>query len=94
MSLTKQLNKSHADRLVEIEEQMQYLQEVPDSIRFLDEQVKELADKTLAIDAIKGRLDGLPIQEIMYQNGKPRNKNHKEWWFRARRQLDKLCLPD
>ena len=66
MSSTKQLNKSHVDRLVKIEEQMQYLWEVPDSIRFLDERVKELVDKTLAIDGIKGRLDGLPIQEIMH----------------------------
>ena len=46
---------------------MQYLREVPDSIRFLDERVKELVDKTLTVDAIKGRLDGLPIQEIMYR---------------------------
>ena len=67
MSSTKQLNKFHVDRLVEIEEQMQYLWEVPNSIRFLDERVKELADKTLAVDTIKGRLDELPIQEIMYR---------------------------
>ena len=46
---------------------MQYLQEVLDSIRYLDERVKELADKTLAIDTIMGQLDGLPIQEIMYR---------------------------
>ena len=60
MSTTKQLNKSHVDRLVKIEEQMQYLQEVPDSIRFLDERVTELADKTLSVEAKKDRLDPLP----------------------------------
>ena len=46
---------------------MQYLREVSDSIRYLDERVKELADKSLAVDTITGRLDGLSIQEIMYR---------------------------
>ena len=75
------MNKSHVDRLVEIEEQMQYLLEVPDSIRFLDERVKELADKTLAVDAIKGRLDELPIQEIMYQMDNLETKTTKNDGF-------------
>ena len=81
MSSTKQLNKSHIDRLVEIEEQIRYLWEVPDSIRFLDERAKELADKSLTIDTIKGWLDGLPIQEIMYRMENLETKTTKNGGF-------------
>ena len=81
MSSTKQLNKFHVDRLVEIEEQMQYLREVPDSIRFLDEWVKELADKTLAVNVIKGRLDGLPIPKIVYRMENLETKTTKNGGF-------------
>ena len=63
MSTTKQLNKSHVDRLFKIKEQMQYLREVSESIQYLDERVKELADKTLAVEKIKRRLDGGPFKK-------------------------------
>ena len=46
---------------------MQYLREVSGSIRYLDQQVKELSDKIFAIDTIIDQLDELPIQELLYR---------------------------
>ena len=48
---------------------MLFLKEVPDTIRFLEEQVTELNEKVVQIDAIGNRLDGLPIAELMFQVG-------------------------
>jgi len=59
------LGKSHVDRLVEIEERMLYLIEVPDSVRFLEYRLDEIAAKADTIDAVAGRLDGMPVQELM-----------------------------
>ncbi|KAA0044660.1 reverse transcriptase [Cucumis melo var. makuwa] len=43
--------KAQRDRLVELKEQMLYLVEVPDSIRFLESRLEEIAEKTDMIDA-------------------------------------------
>ncbi|TYK16922.1 uncharacterized protein E5676_scaffold130G00580 [Cucumis melo var. makuwa] len=43
--------KAQRDRLVELEEQMLYLVEVPDSIHFLESRLEEIAEKTDMIDA-------------------------------------------
>ena len=43
--------------------------------------MKELADKTLAVDAIKDRLDGVPIQEIMYRMENLETKTTKNGGF-------------
>ncbi|KAA0057594.1 uncharacterized protein E6C27_scaffold497G00710 [Cucumis melo var. makuwa] len=57
--------KAQRDRLVEIEEQMLYLVEVPDSIRYLESRVDEISEKANMIDAVAGRVEGLPIQELL-----------------------------
>ena len=65
MSTSKQPSKAHVDRLVELEEQMLYLVEVPDSIRFLETRLEEISQKVVAINAETGRLDKIPIQELL-----------------------------
>ena len=67
MSTTKSTPKSQADRLTLIEEEMLFLKEVPDTIRFLEARVKELSVKVVEIDAMGNRLDGLPIAELMFR---------------------------
>ena len=74
MSSANQSGKTQKDRLVELEEQMLYLTEVLDSIRFLKSRLEEIAEKTDTIDAIAGR--GLPIQELF---GKSRHSRRKRW---------------
>ena len=50
--LTKKLTpKSQADRLTLIEEEMLFLKEVLDTVRFLEARVKELNEKVKKIDA-------------------------------------------
>ncbi|KAA0025805.1 senescence-specific cysteine protease sag39 [Cucumis melo var. makuwa] len=65
MSSANPSSKAQRDRLVELEEQMLYLVEVPDSIRFLESRLEEIAEKTNMIDAVAGRVEGLPIQELL-----------------------------
>ncbi|KAA0066437.1 uncharacterized protein E6C27_scaffold21G005300 [Cucumis melo var. makuwa] len=65
MSSTNPSSKAQRDRLVELEEQMLYLVEVPDSIRFLESRLVEIAEKTNMIDAVAGCVEGLPIQELL-----------------------------
>ncbi|XP_022930069.1 uncharacterized protein LOC111436556 [Cucurbita moschata] len=66
MSMTKSTPKSQADRLTLIEEEMLFLKEVPDTIRFLEARVKELSGKVVEINAMGNCLDGLPIEELMF----------------------------
>ncbi|TYK11972.1 uncharacterized protein E5676_scaffold177G001560 [Cucumis melo var. makuwa] len=65
MSSLNPSGKAQRDRLVEIEEQMLYLVEVPDSIRYLESRVDEISEKANTIDAVAGRVEGLPIQELL-----------------------------
>ncbi|KAA0041962.1 reverse transcriptase [Cucumis melo var. makuwa] len=65
MSSVNPSGKAQRDRLVELEEQMLYLVEVPDSIHFLESHLEEIAEKTDMIDAIAGRVEGLPIQKLL-----------------------------
>ncbi|KAA0065910.1 senescence-specific cysteine protease sag39 [Cucumis melo var. makuwa] len=65
MSSANPSGKSQKDRLVEIEEQMLYLVEVPDSIRYLESRLDEISEKIDTIDAVAGRIEGLPIQELL-----------------------------
>ena len=44
---------------------MLYLTEVPDFIYFLESRLEEIAEKTDIIDAVAGRVEGLPIQELL-----------------------------
>ncbi|KAA0061794.1 senescence-specific cysteine protease sag39 [Cucumis melo var. makuwa] len=44
---------------------MLYLAEVPDSIRYLESRLEEISEKTGTIDAVAGRDEGLPIQELL-----------------------------
>ncbi|TYK31693.1 uncharacterized protein E5676_scaffold398G00590 [Cucumis melo var. makuwa] len=44
---------------------MLYLIEVPDSIRFLESHLEEIAEKTDMIDVVASRVEGLPIQELL-----------------------------
>ena len=67
MSATKSTSKSQADRLTLIEEEMLFLKEVPDTIRFLEERVTELNGKVVQINAMGNRLDGLTIAELMFR---------------------------
>ena len=65
MSTAKRASKTHEERLVGIEEQMLHLMEVPDSIRFMEERLEEVSERAAAVDAVSGRLDGLPIQDLL-----------------------------
>ena len=67
MLTTKSTPKSQADRLTLIEEEILFLKEVPDTIRFLEERVTELTGKVVQIDAMGDRLDGLPIAKLMFE---------------------------
>ena len=67
MSTTKSTPKSQADRLTLIEEEMLFLKEVHDTIRFLEARVTELNGKVVEIDAMGNCLDGLPIAELMFR---------------------------
>ncbi|KAA0036436.1 uncharacterized protein E5676_scaffold360G001010 [Cucumis melo var. makuwa] len=44
---------------------MLYLAEVSDSICFLESRLKVIAEKTDTIDTVAGRVEGLPIQELL-----------------------------
>ncbi|KAA0062696.1 uncharacterized protein E5676_scaffold132G00060 [Cucumis melo var. makuwa] len=44
---------------------MLYLLEVPDSILFLESRLEEFFEKADTIDAVVGRVEGLPIQELL-----------------------------
>ena len=48
-----------------IEEQMLHLEEVPDSIQFLERQLEEVSKRVDAIDAVSSRLDELPIHDLL-----------------------------
>ncbi|TYK28632.1 uncharacterized protein E5676_scaffold2030G00580 [Cucumis melo var. makuwa] len=65
MSSANPSGKAQRDRLVELEEQMLYLVEVPNSIRFLESRLEEIAEKADTIDAVAGRVKGLSIQELL-----------------------------
>jgi len=65
MSSSNPSGKAQKDRLVELEEQMLYLVEVPDSIRYLESRLYEISEKTNTIDAVAGRAEGLPIKELL-----------------------------
>ena len=67
MSATKSTPKAQADRLTLIEEEMLFLKEVPDTLRFLEARVTELTGKVVEIDAMGNRLNGLPIAELMFR---------------------------
>ncbi|KAA0046198.1 uncharacterized protein E5676_scaffold688G00220 [Cucumis melo var. makuwa] len=57
MSLSNPSGKAQKDRLVELEEQMLYLVEVPDSIRYLESRLDEISEKTNMIDAVACRVE-------------------------------------
>ncbi|KAA0038414.1 uncharacterized protein E6C27_scaffold270G003130 [Cucumis melo var. makuwa] len=65
MSSVNPSSKAEKDRLAELEKQMLYLVEVPDSIHYLESRLDEISEKTDAIDAVAGRVEGLPIQELL-----------------------------
>ncbi|KAA0063458.1 uncharacterized protein E5676_scaffold110G00320 [Cucumis melo var. makuwa] len=65
MSSSNPSGKAQKDRLVELEEQMLYLVEVPNSIRYLESRLDEISEKTNTIDAVAGRVEGFLIQELM-----------------------------
>ncbi|KAA0060672.1 uncharacterized protein E5676_scaffold580G00130 [Cucumis melo var. makuwa] len=44
---------------------MLYLVEIPDSIRYLESRIDEISEKANMIDAVAGRVEGLPIQELL-----------------------------
>ncbi|KAA0052177.1 uncharacterized protein E6C27_scaffold1589G00480 [Cucumis melo var. makuwa] len=44
---------------------MLYLVEVPDSIRYLEARLEEISEKADTIDVVTGRVEGLPIQELL-----------------------------
>ena len=67
MTTTKSIPKSQVNRLTLIEEEMLFLKEVSNTIRFLEERVIELNGKVVQIDAMGNRLDGLPIVELMFR---------------------------
>ena len=67
MSATKSTPKAQADWLTLIEEEMLFLKEVPDTLRFLEAWVTELSGKVIEIDAMGNCLDGLLNPEMMFR---------------------------
>ncbi|KAA0026251.1 uncharacterized protein E5676_scaffold343G00260 [Cucumis melo var. makuwa] len=65
MSSADPSGKTQRDRLAELEEQMLYLVEVPDSIRYFESRLEEIFEKVGTIDEVAGRVEGLPIQELL-----------------------------
>ncbi|XP_031745591.1 uncharacterized protein LOC116406038 isoform X1 [Cucumis sativus] len=65
MLTVKRTGKTHEERLVVIEEQMLHLKEVSDSIRFMEERLEKVAKRVDVVDAVSGRLDGLPIHDLL-----------------------------
>ncbi|KAA0052266.1 uncharacterized protein E6C27_scaffold207G00900 [Cucumis melo var. makuwa] len=65
MSSSNPSGKAQKDRLVELEEQMLYLVEVPNSIRYLESRLDEISAKTDMINAVTDHVEGLPIQELL-----------------------------
>ncbi|KAA0066694.1 uncharacterized protein E5676_scaffold384G00210 [Cucumis melo var. makuwa] len=65
MSSSNPSGKAQKDRLVELEEQMLYLVEVSDSIRYLESRLDEISEKTDAIDAVAGRVEAT----VNYERG-------------------------
>ena len=65
MLMVKRTGKTHEERLVVIEEQMLHLKKVSDSIRFLEERLEKVAKRVDVVDAVSGRLDGLPIHDLL-----------------------------
>ena len=65
MFATKQLGKSQANRLVEIEEQLLYMSEVPNGIGLLVSCMNEIVVKTNKIDKMAGHLKAMPVVELM-----------------------------
>ncbi|KAA0043588.1 senescence-specific cysteine protease sag39 [Cucumis melo var. makuwa] len=65
MSFANPSGKTQKDRLVELEEQMLYLVQVPDSICYLESRLNEISEKTDTIDAVAGRVEGLPTKEFL-----------------------------
>ena len=64
MSVVKS-SKTHNEWLIGLEEQMLYLVEVPNFIRFLEKRLEEVAKKVDVIDVVSDRVDILPIQELL-----------------------------
>ena len=65
ISTAKRASKTHEERLVGIEEQILHLMEVPGSIRLMEERLEEVSERADAVDVVSGRLDGLPIQDLL-----------------------------
>ncbi|KAA0049873.1 senescence-specific cysteine protease sag39 [Cucumis melo var. makuwa] len=65
MSSTDPSGKAQRDRLAELVEQMLYLVELLDSIRYLESRLEEISEKAGTTDTIAGCVEGLPIQELL-----------------------------
>ena len=65
MSAAKQLGKSQANRLAGIEDQLLCMSEVLDRMGLLDSRMNEIATKADRIDEMAGRLEAMPIPELM-----------------------------
>lgn len=58
------MGKTHNEWLVEIEEQMLYLVEVPNSNSSLETRLNEISKKVYVIDVVSDHLDKLSIQDL------------------------------
>ena len=65
MSAAKQLGKSQAERLAEIEEQLLYMNEVHDGMRLWESRMNEIAAKADKIDEMVGCLEAMLVSELM-----------------------------
>ncbi|XP_022981546.1 uncharacterized protein LOC111480631 [Cucurbita maxima] len=65
MSTAKQLGKSQADRLVKIEDQLLYSNEVLDRMKLLESCMNEIAIKADKINEMTGRLEAMSVRELM-----------------------------
>ncbi|KAG7029886.1 hypothetical protein SDJN02_08229, partial [Cucurbita argyrosperma subsp. argyrosperma] len=65
MSTAKQLGKSQANRLAGIKDQLLCMSEVPDGMGLLDSRMNEISAKADRINEMAGRLEAMPVRELM-----------------------------
>ena len=65
MYVAKQLSKSQADQLVEIEGQLLYLSEVPNGMSLLESRMNKIAAKADRINEMTDHIEAMSAYELM-----------------------------
>ena len=78
----KQLGKFQVALLAEIEEHLLSISEALNGMGLLESSMNEIYVKGDRIDKMAGRLEAMPIRELIKGRG-PRRQGHSCCWFRA-----------